>query len=142
MSSRNPQRRTGTGVSEESFPHTRPHALVVDDDAAIRVLLTRILTRRGFIVDAAHDGAEAIEHIAHAEYAVIILDLMMPRVDGVGVIRYLNEYHPAMLQKVIVISAFGASAREQVCPPVVRFVEKPFDVDTLLAQASECADES
>lgn len=135
MGSRNPPRRTGTSVSEKH------RALVVDDDAAIRILITRMLARRGFIVDAAHDGAEAIEKLAQQEYAVIILDLMMPRVDGIGVVRYLSEYHPDTLRKVIVISAFGATAREQVCPPVVHFVEKPFDVEALIAQATDCISE-
>lgn len=73
--------------------------------------------------------------IARADYDLITLDLMMPRLDGVGVVKYLGEYHPETLHKVIVITAFGATAREQVCPPVVRFVEKPFDVETFLQMA-------
>jgi len=59
--------------------------LVVDDDAAIRILISRILSRHGFRVDAAADGAEAIEELLQHDYALVTLDLMMPRIDGYGV---------------------------------------------------------
>ena len=114
-------------------------ALVIDDEAAIRVLITRILARHGYAVDSARDGAEAIEKLAHNDYCVITLDLMMPRVDGFTVVKFLHDYHPATLEKVIVMTAYGATVREQVCPPVMRFVEKPFDIGALLTHAQECS---
>ena len=113
-------------------------ALVVDDDAAIRILVSRILTKRGFTVDAVRDGAEAIEMVLEHAYDLIVLDLMMPRIDGFGVVKYLIEHEPELLQKVIVMTAFGAQAFTKICPPVARFIEKPFDVDRLLAEAAEC----
>lgn len=111
-------------------------ALVVDDDAGIRILVTRILARHGFTVDSARDGAEAIELLLQHDYCVITLDLMMPRIDGVGVVRYLTEHLPEKLANVIVMTAFGAGALEKVCPPVGRFLEKPFDINALIAQAT------
>jgi DNA-binding NtrC family response regulator len=117
-------------------------ALVVDDDAGIRILVTRILARHGFTVDSARDGAEAIEQLLQHEYDVIALDLMMPRIDGFGVVKYLTEHLPAVLRNVIVMTAFGASALPKVCPPVARFLEKPFDIDQLVAEASECLGEA
>jgi CheY-like chemotaxis protein len=117
-------------------------ALVVDDDASIRVLVTRILVRHGFKVDTARDGAEAIEKVLGHSYNVITLDLMMPRIDGVGVVKYLAEHQPEALSHVIVMTAFGPNALEKVCPPVVRFVEKPFDINALLAQAEELGAEA
>lgn len=119
-----------------------PRALVVDDDAAIRILVTRILSREGFAVDVARDGAEAIEKLLADRYDVIALDLMMPRLDGVAVIRYLVEHLPERLGNVIVMTAFGASALPKVCPPVARFIEKPFDIDVFIAEAVECLRES
>ncbi|HJQ38233.1 MAG TPA: response regulator [Thermoanaerobaculia bacterium] len=116
-------------------------ALVVDDDASIRVLVSRILSRRGFTVDVVRDGAEAIEMLLQHGYDVIALDLMMPRIDGAGVVKYLLEHRPELLEKVIVMTAFGAKALTTVCPPVARFLEKPFDVDRLLAEAAECVGE-
>jgi len=117
-------------------------ALVVDDDAGIRILLSRILTRHGYVVDSVHDGAEAIEQLLQHDYAVITLDLMMPRIDGFAVIKYISEHLPAKLDNVIVMTAFGSNALERVCPPVRRFIEKPFDLDRLLEEAAGCADVS
>lgn len=113
-------------------------ALVVDDDAGIRILVARVLTRKGFTVDAARDGAEAIEKMLQHDYAVIALDLMMPRIDGFAVIRYLTENRPEKLVNVVVMTAFGAAALEKVCPPVARFIEKPFDIDVFISTATEC----
>ena len=114
-------------------------ALVVDDDAGIRILLSRILTRHGFVVDAVRDGAEAIEDLLQHDYALITLDLMMPRIDGFTVVKYISEHLPDILDRVIVMTAFGTNALGQVCPPVTRFIEKPFDLDRLLSEAAEVA---
>lgn len=112
--------------------------LVVDDDAGIRVLVTRLLKRHGYEVDAVRDGAEAIEALLQHDYALVMLDLMMPRFDGFAVVRYLREYHPELLSRVIVMTAFGSSAIEQVCPPVERVLEKPFDIQHLLNEVAQC----
>jgi CheY-like chemotaxis protein len=120
---------------------TERRALVVDDDPGIRVLVSRILTRKGFNVDSARDGAEAIEMVLQHDYKVITLDLMMPRIDGFAVVKYIAEHRPELLRNVIVVTAFGAGALEKICPAVVRFVEKPFDINALVAQASEIGDD-
>jgi CheY-like chemotaxis protein len=116
-------------------------ALVVDDDPGIRVLVTRILTRNGFIVETARDGAEAIEMVLQHDYKVITLDLMMPRIDGFAVVKYLTEHRPELLANLIVVTAFGSKALEKI-PPAVRFIEKPFDLNALLAEATACADDA
>lgn len=121
---------TGAGTADR-------RALVVDDDAGIRILVSRILTRHGFTVDAVRDGAEAIEKLIEHEYALVTLDLMMPRVDGFAVVQYLTDHQPETLAKVIVMSAFGSRVVEKV-PPGVRFIEKPFDIEQLLAETAEC----
>jgi len=113
--------------------------LVVDDDVSIRVLVSRVLSRAAYEVEVARDGAEAIEMLARNHYSAIVLDLMMPRVDGVGVVKYLTEHDSETLKNVIVLTAFGAKALSSVCPPVGRFLEKPFDVDALMREVTECA---
>jgi DNA-binding response OmpR family regulator len=80
-------------------------ALVIDDDASIRILITRILARYEFSVDAAADGGEGIELMRDNDYDVIVLDLMMPRIDGFGVLKFLSEHDPDKLQRVIVMTA-------------------------------------
>jgi DNA-binding response OmpR family regulator len=113
-------------------------ALVVDDDAGIRILVARVLTREGFEVDSARDGGEAIEKMMQHDYDVITLDLMMPRVDGFAVVRYITKHWPEKLGSIVVMTAFGAEALEKVCPPVARAIEKPFDINKLLAETAEC----
>jgi CheY-like chemotaxis protein len=117
-------------------------ALVVDDDPGIRVLVTRILTRNGFLVESARDGGEAIEKVLQHDYNVITLDLMMPRIDGFAVVKYISEHRPELLANVIVVTAFGPNVIEKICPPVVRVIEKPFDLNALLAEAAAVADEA
>lgn len=138
MDVRSSKRCTGEGVSGEVAGPKRA-ALVVDDDAGIRILVTRILAR-DFTVDSARDGAEAIEKMLQRDYTVIVLDLMMPRIDGFAVIRYLMEHDPERLRRVIVMTAFGATAFDRVCPPVERFIEKPFEIADLLNEARGCVD--
>ncbi len=111
---------------------------MIDDDAGIRVLVTRILEKNDFTVEVARDGAEGIEKLSVADFGVIVLDLMMPRLDGIAVVKYIAQYAPEKLPSVIVTSAFGPSAFEKVCPPVQRYLEKPFDVTQLVAQAIDC----
>ncbi|HYO75581.1 MAG TPA: response regulator [Thermoanaerobaculia bacterium] len=111
---------------------------MIDDDAGIRVLVTRILERNDFTVEVARDGAEGIEKLSSADFGVIVLDLMMPRLDGVAVVKYLSQFCPEKLPNVIVTSAFGSAAFDKVCPPVHHFLEKPFDVALLVAQAIDC----
>ena len=125
-------------MSDEAEPNEDARrALVVDDDAAIRILVSRILSRRGFLVDAAADGAEAIEDLLEHDYDLITLDLMMPRINGYGVVKYLQEHKPEMFNRLIVMTAFSPHALEKICPPVVRIIHKPFEIDELVREAEE-----
>ena len=106
--------------------------LVADDDQAIRQLVCTIVQREGLGVDAAEDGAEAIEKLRDHDYAVILLDLMMPRVDGFGVVEYLRNNPPAHKPVILVISAYADQRFQQVDPNIVGGVlRKPFEVADL-----------
>jgi CheY-like chemotaxis protein len=109
-----------------------PRILVADDDQSIRRLVTTIVRREQLIVDAAADGADAIELIRRHDYAVILLDLMMPRVDGFGVIEYLKLNPPARKPIVLVITAYADQKFKDVDPDIVAGVlRKPFEVADL-----------
>ncbi len=109
----------------------KTRVLVVDDEPAIRALVAKIVDRAGFAVDTAVDGAEALQMIDAGDYAVVVIDLMMPNVDGFGVVAHLRErgiHRPA----VIVITAGDASAIRQLDGSLVHsVVRKPFDIDVL-----------
>lgn len=112
--------------------------LVVDDDDAIRTMVERVLRREHFEVEGARDGYEAIEKLTRNDYGTILLDLMMPRVDGHGVLRFLEE--SSRNAPVIVMTANmqgGSEAAEAA--PVVRVLPKPFDIRQLIQHVHECA---
>lgn len=106
--------------------------LVADDDQSIRQLVCTIVQREGLEVDCVADGAEAIEKLMTHEYAVILLDLMMPRVDGFGVIEYLKNNPPAHKPVILVITAYADQRFKEVDPDVVAgVIRKPFEVSDL-----------
>jgi CheY-like chemotaxis protein len=110
----------------------KPRVLVADDDQAIRQLVSTIIRREGLEVDVAADGAEAIEKLRTTEYAVLLVDLMMPRVDGFGVIEYISMHPPAIKPVVLVITAYADQKFKEVDPNVVTgVIRKPFEVADL-----------
>lgn len=114
--------------------------LVVDDDDAIRMMVERVLRREQFHVDSARDGHEAIEKLSRNDYGTILLDLMMPRVDGIGVLRFLEQHKPERNKAVIVMTANLASFAEDVqSKPVFRVLSKPFDIRQLVNEVRACA---
>lgn len=111
---------------------TQPQILVADDDQSIRQLVCTIVRREGFAVDCVADGAEAIEKLKEHDYAVILLDLMMPRMDGFGVIEYLKNHPPRIKPIVLIVTAYADQKFKQVDPNVVSgVIRKPFEVADL-----------
>ena len=117
-----------------------PRILVADDDQAIRQLLTTIMRRERLEVDAVADGSEAIEKLQEHEYAVILIDLMMPRLDGFSVVDYLAKHPPHYKPVVLVISAYADQSVKEVDPNVVAgVIRKPFEVADIGAIVRLCA---
>ena len=79
-----------------------PHVLVVDDEPIVRDVLTRYLTRAGYQVSDAGDGEQALEAISAGHPDVVLLDLMLPRVNGLDVLRTVRRDSDV---PVIVLSA-------------------------------------
>jgi len=118
----------------------RKRALVVDDDEPIRTMLAKVVERQDFEVDTARDGAEAIEMLQQDGYSVVLLDLMMPRVDGFAVLRYMQEKYPSVLGKTIIATAVPESEiMKRVDAAVFRVHSKPFDVARLISDIRDCA---
>jgi DNA-binding response OmpR family regulator len=103
--------------------------LIVDDDPAVRQILRVLLARDGVEADIAEDGDRATRMLRERPYAAVLLDLLMPRMDGRGVLAFMNEQH--IDTPVIVISAVGESA-DDLDPRLVRVVlQKPFEARDL-----------
>jgi two-component system response regulator PilR (NtrC family) len=111
---------------------SQPQVLIADDDQSIRQLVCTIVRREGFAVDCVADGREAIEKLKQHEYPVILLDLMMPRMDGFGVIDYLKKHPPRVKPVVLIITAYADQRFKQVDPDIVAgVIRKPFEVADL-----------
>jgi CheY-like chemotaxis protein len=116
----------------------RKRALVVDDDDPIRTMLAKVVERQDLEVDTARDGEEAIARIDEDGYSVIVLDLMMPRVDGYGVLKHMQQ-HPEKLACTIIASAVPEpEILKRFGAPVYRIHAKPFDMARLIADIREC----
>ena len=104
-----------------------PTILVVDDEPAIRDLVSVLLEDEGYTVRTASDGLAAVEAVARESPDLVITDLYMPRLDGLGLIARLRLTWPRL--PIVVLSA-----AIRISPPAeVPFVAKPLNAETLLA---------
>jgi CheY-like chemotaxis protein len=112
-----------------------PLVLVVDDDPDILEAICDILEGEGYRVARARHGEEALTRAEHERPDVILLDLMMPVMDGVAFSRAMRD-RPALCDvPVVVISADGNPQRAAVVG-AVGYLAKPFDIDALLSQVA------
>jgi CheY-like chemotaxis protein len=117
--------------------------LVVDDEESVRGLICRILRDNGYAVEAAVDGKDALDKVAAARPDLIILDLMMPELDGWGVVDALRKQgagHPPILM-LTARSDYDTFARA-VREGVTAFISKPFRLHELLAAARKILDQA
>lgn len=111
--------------------------LVVDDDDAIRALLVTILKRRAITVDSARHGAEALERLKNCRYALMLLDLMMPHMNGYELLDEIATMPQAERPIVIVLTA-GSEPRNLSPDIVAGSVRKPFDIELLCDTIAAC----
>lgn len=108
--------------------------LVVDDEADIVDFLTTVLVDEGYLAETANDGIEAMEKIASIHPALVILDLMMPRMTGFEVLNALRETRSPARPSIIVLSA--KSSHHDILLALESgaddFIPKPFDLEDLL----------
>lgn len=117
----------------------RRKVLVVDDDPFIRTLLVAWLQEVGYSVLTAGDGQQALEQVHRERPDIVLLDLMMPRLDGYGVARWLRERTETKRLPIIVLSADTRASQKLLGLRVDGFISKPFDLDEVLARVSEYA---
>jgi CheY-like chemotaxis protein len=105
--------------------------LVVEDDPPTQKLLQAVLRRFGYESEIASDGSEAISRLRANDYALVVLDMMMPTTDGRAVINFLAAQDKAV--PVIICSAAGPAALQELPPRIVKgVVRKPFDIDQFI----------
>jgi two-component system response regulator HydG len=112
----------------------KPRALVVDDDPVVRYTLRGILELNGLEVEEAGDGVAALEQLERSEVDLVITDLRMPRLDGLGLIKAISERELARRPRVILITAHGSErhAVEAMKSGAYDYFKKPFETDELM----------
>ena len=118
----------------------QPKVLIVEDDNAIQSLLVAALRNEPLEVDAANDGVDALRMTEATEYAVIVLDLMMPRLNGFDFLDAFRRARPHARPAVVVITAFDETMIGRLPSAQVHaIVRKPFDVPQFVVMVREVA---
>src|SRR4051794_18666 len=110
--------------------------LIVDDDDSVRDLFTRALAGQGFVVRSAASGEEALQLIAHDLPRLIVLDLMMPGINGIEVLAAIRRRPQTAALPVLVTTATARAYDLRDYPPV-RVLRKPFELARLVRAARE-----
>jgi DNA-binding response OmpR family regulator len=110
--------------------HTR--ILYVDDEANLRILVKDQLVAEGFSVDTADDGDTGVEMLKKQKYNLVLLDIRMPRMGGIEVLKYIKEHK--LTCRVIMLTAVDdlSVALESVKNGANDYLTKPYDLPTLL----------
>jgi CheY-like chemotaxis protein len=105
-------------------------ALVVDDDEPDRRLVAELLTEEGFSVTEARTGREAIDLLRKRRFSAMVLDILMPVIDGFDVMKFLRRDNPATLGRTVVVSRVDLRDLKAFFPSC-RVLQKPPDRETL-----------
>ncbi|MBI5625011.1 MAG: response regulator [Elusimicrobia bacterium] len=109
----------------------RDRILVVDDDAAVRRIIRRVLEPLGYEVIEIADGADAVLMVETYRPRLVLLDIHMPRLDGIAVADELSQAHPGVA--VVMVTGDATEPREQLARErgAAAFLAKPFESDSL-----------
>ena len=112
----------------------RPRVLVVDDESIIAQLIADVLGGEGFEVDTAPHGLAALDRLANRTYDVVLSDLRMPELDGLGLFREIEQRYPDLLRRFVFITGTSEHTDYQgfIDDVKVPVLTKPFDMMNLV----------
>ncbi len=117
---------------------TAPRLLVVEDDPLVRTVCVRLLKMRHYEVDQVENGLRALERLSEQPYDIVLTDLSMPLLNGLGLLRQLKECYPET--DAIMITAFGSidTAKQALKLGAFDYLTKPLELDDLERTVSTC----
>ena len=112
--------------------------LLVDDEESIRMSVKTYLEDGGYRVNTAESGDKAVEMIRENYFDVIITDLMMDGIDGIGVLKVANELHPST--PVMILTGYGSldTAIDALRLGAFDYMQKPCDKNELIERTKKC----
>lgn len=118
--------------------------LIVDDDPGVRTFLCTLLERLSYKVEIAENGTIAVDRIRRKCYDAILLDLMLPNLNGFEIIRLVKSDRPHLAKRIIVMTAaFERTLRHFSDESAIwALVRKPFDIHELLALVAGCTSQN
>ena len=99
--------------------------LIVDDEKAVRILLVEVLKLHDYKIDVVENGVEAISHIDRRSYDLIITDYMMPKMDGLELIRRIRSKYPST--PILVVTGNGP-IHDLLKSGATACIMKPFNI--------------
>lgn len=115
--------------------------LIVEDDLPIQDLLTKVAAMYGFDADTAGDGDDGLKKIATGKHDVILLDILLPKLSGVEIVKNIRNTMPRLLRRMILMTA-GGEAKLRECGNLGDFWcvrRKPLDIVELAREMTLCA---
>ncbi|HHS12738.1 MAG TPA: response regulator [bacterium] len=108
--------------------------LIVDDDMGIRMLLSKFLQRKGYEILLAEDGLQGVEMAKKNHPDLIVLDVVMPRMDGLTAARLIKFYKPMAEVPIIFLTAKDAAKEIELAQEARAevYITKPFDVHQVI----------
>jgi len=111
--------------------------LVVDDDESIRRALSAVLEDKGYVVDTAQCGSEAIEKSKRSHYNLALIDVRLPDMEGTRLLKALNDTVPPMVKIIVTGYPSLANAMEAVNKGADAYILKPLVMDNVLKTIRE-----
>lgn len=121
------------GLNRFSVPALTQRVLVVDDEAVVCNSVRKILAMKGLLVDQAFDAIDAMRKIEVNKYGMVILDLKIPKMDGIQLLRAIKIKHPDIVAVMITGYASIATAVQATRFGAFEYLPKPFTPDELIS---------
>jgi DNA-binding NtrC family response regulator len=125
------------GASREGNVSSAARILIVDDDENIRRLLSSVLGDEGYVVDAAGNGAEAIQKAEAKFYDLAFIDMRLPDTNGLELLTHINRINPNTIKIILTGYPSPQNSMEASKRGAVGYMIKPVEMDKLLRTAKE-----
>lgn len=133
--------QAAAGVQDVAAPERRPAPiLVVEDNPINQKVLATLLRKRGYEVDVANDGAQAVQRVAEKTYGLIFMDLQMPVLDGLEAARLIRSFSGCSQPPIIAVTAYTLNGEKQRCleAGMNGYLPKPVETQELFHCVEKC----